>query len=308
MLVASLGLSAQQAPAPAVTEPGARLDPSGFRYQRPLVAGEPGLVTLTLDAAALAHSQGPLRSFADVRVVDAGNAQIPYVLERRGERLSLDLALRAATPQTRELQEGRGSQRSFYALTLPFEHLPGPVIALATSGTVFRRPVQLGVERPPDRSRREAAFEQLTQTVWEHRDATIPAPPLELALPFERSRELLLIVDEGDNRPLPITAARLLLPGWQLRFHRPPGPLRLLYGKDDITEPHYDVAVLAPSAMRGEAREAAAEPERATEPPAALVSPRAFWVGLAVAVLLLLGVLVRLISSGTEPPPSPPVP
>ena len=264
-------------------------------------------MTLPLDAAALAHSQGPSRSFADVRVVDANNAQVPYLLEQRDERLSLDLELRPATPQTRALLNRPGN-RSYYAITLPFENLPGPVVALQTSGTVFRRLVQLGVERPPDRRRREAAFEPLTQAVWEHSDATIAPPPLQLALPFERSRELLLIVDEGDNKPLPMTGVRLLLPGWQLRFHRPPGPLRLIYGKDDIGNPHYDVAVLAPSVMTGAARDVVAEPERALEPPATIVSPRAFWVGLGVAVVLLLGLLVRLISSGTAPPPSRPGP
>ena len=311
ILAASIGVGAghaeQVSPAPAVAAPGASLDPSGFPYQRPLDAGEPGLVTLSLDAAVLAHSQGPSRSFADVRVVDAGNAQIPYLLERRDERLSLDLELRPASPQAPELQNRPGN-RSIYAITLPFENLPGPVIALQTSGTVFRRFVQLGVERPPDRRRREPAFAPLTQAVWEHGDAAVAPPPLELALPRERSRELLLIVDEGDNKPLPVTAVRLLLPGWQLRFHRPPGPLRLLYGNDDIGRPRYDVAVLAPSVMTGTARDVVAAPERAPEPPAPIVSPRAFWVGLAIAVVLLLGLLVRLISSGTAPPPSPPGP
>ena len=46
--------------------------------------------------AALAHSQGPLRGFADVRLVDDRGAQIPYLLERRSERLTVDLDLRGA--------------------------------------------------------------------------------------------------------------------------------------------------------------------------------------------------------------------
>jgi hypothetical protein len=311
MLVASMAVGAahaRQAPAPAEAERGAQLETSGFRYQRPLPAGDPGLVVLPLDAAALAHSQGPLRSFADVRVVDGSGAQIPYLIERRAERLSVDLELRPATPHSRELTERQPRNRSYYAITLPYENLPGPVVALQTTSVVFRRPVQIGVERPPDRRRREVSFDQLTQTVWEHSDPAAAAPPLELALPFERSRELLLIVDEGDNRPLPITAVRLLLPGWQLRFQRPAGSLRLFYGKDDITEPHYDVAALAPSSMMGEALEITAAPERAADVPAPMVSPRAFWVGLAAAVVLLLGVLVRLISSGSAPPPSQPGP
>ena len=308
---ACVGIAArhvEQTPAvPAVAGPGAALDPSGFRYQRLLEAGDPGLVTLSLDAAVLAHSQGPSGSFADVRIVNAGNLQIPYVLERRDERLSLRLEPQPATPQARDLQN-RPGHRSFYAITLPLEDLPGAVIELQTSAAVFRRFVQLGVERPPDRRSRETVFERLAQAVWEHGDAAAPAPALELALPVERSRELLLIVDEGDNKPLPVTGTRLLLPGWQLRFHRPPGLLRLIYGNEDIGNPRYDAAALAPSVMNGTAREASAEPEHTPAPPAAIVSPRAFWMGLAVAVVLLLGVLVRLISSATAPPPSQPGP
>jgi hypothetical protein len=151
-------------------------------------------------------------------------------------------------------------------------------------------------------------FEMFTQAVWQHSDEAAAAPALELALPRDDARELLLIVDEGDNQPLPITSARLRLPGWQVRFQRPAGRLRLFYGKNDITEPHYDMAMLAPSAMSGEARPVTAAAEQAPDHPAAVMSPRVFWVGLTIAALLLLGVLVRLITSGTAPPPSPPGP
>ena len=165
------------------------------------------------------------------------------------------------------------------------------------------------MEHPPDRHHREATLEILAQTVWQHDDPSTAPPPLELALTVQHSRgELLLIVDEGDNRPLAISAVKLLLPGWQLRFQRPAGNLRLFYGKDDIAQPRYDVTELAPSTMTGEAREIAAGPEAAVEAPAAILSPRAFWAGLGVAVVLLLGVLVRLISSSSTAPPSPPGP
>lgn len=305
--LASAASTAAQSPAASeITERGAQLDTSGFRYQRPVPPGDPGLAVLPLDAAALAHSQGPLRGFADVRLVDESGAQIPYLLERRSDRLTVDLEVRGASPQSPALRDSKN--RSFYAITLPFESLPGPVVSLTTTHPIFRRSVQLGIERPPDRRQREVTFETLAQTVWQHSDPEAPPPPLDLPLPVQGSRELLLIVDEGDNRPLEITAVKLLLPGWQLRFQRPAGPMRLFYGKADIAEPRYDVAELAPSTMTGEAREIAAGPESAAEAPAAVLSPRAFWVGLAVAVVLLLGVLVRLISSGTAPPPSQPGP
>ena len=304
VLAVAAALGAQPA---SVSQRGARLDTTGFAYQREIPPGEPGLVTLALDAAVLAHSQGPLRTFADVRIVDDEGVQVPYLLERAAERLTVDVQLRGTAPAARALQEHRGA-RSFYAATLPYGGLPGPVLAVETSARVFRRAVQVGVERQPDRRSREVTFEAFTQAAWQHSDEAAPAPPLELALPRDDARELLVIVDEGDNQPLPITRARLRLPGWQLRFQRPPGRLRLLYGKNDITEPHYDVAVLAPPAMSGEAREVSAAAEKAAEVPAAVLSPRLFWVGLAMAALLLLALLVRLITSGTAPPPSPPGP
>ena len=59
--------------------------------------------------------------------------------------------------------------------------------------------------------------------------------------------QLFLVVEEGDNAPLPITKARLLLPSYRLRFfHAGNALLRLTYGRDDLQPPQYDLALLAP--------------------------------------------------------------
>ena len=294
------------APAAAV-KPGATLETSGFQYERRLPDGPSELVTLPLDPAVLAHSQGPVANFADVRVVDDRNAQIPYVLEQRSEPLRVELAINGTTPQVPDLAK-RDRATSFYLITLPYENLPHPVVRLETSEQVFRRTLELGVQRQPDRRHKTGWFEPLERVVWEHAVPDSPAPPLDV--PFHRldSRELLLIVDEGDNRPLPISRAALRLPGWQLRFFRPASPLRLLYGRTDLREPRYDVALLSPSVMSGPAREIVAAPEVGVSRPAALLTPRTFWMVLSVAVLVLLGLIVRLISSGTGPRRSPPAP
>jgi hypothetical protein len=295
------------APAGAV-RPGAPLDTSGFQYERRLPEGPSEFVTLPLDAAALAHSLGPLRNFADVRIVDDRNAQIPYVLEQRNEPLTVDLPISGTEPRVPDLaKRGRGTL-SFYRIELPHENLPQPVLALETSEQVFRRSIELGVQREPDRRHKGEWFELLERTTWQHAVPGSPASPLEIQFPRLNRRELLLIVDEGDNRPLPISRARLRLPNWQLLFFRPASPLRLLYGRTDLTEPRYDVALLSPSVMGAPAREIVAAPEVAVSRPAALVAPRTFWIGLSVVVAVLLGLIVRLISSGTEPRPSPPGP
>jgi hypothetical protein len=55
---------------------GAAIDVRPFRYSRALPDGEAGLIAVPLDAAALAHSAGPLTDFADVRVVDGSGRQV----------------------------------------------------------------------------------------------------------------------------------------------------------------------------------------------------------------------------------------
>ena len=303
------GGSTPQADVPGnAVRPGAPVDTSGFQYQRLLPDGPAELVTLPLDPAALAHSQGPRRKFADVRIVDDQNAQIPYLLERRSEPLALDLPIGATTPRVPDLKKrGRGTL-SFYLINLPGENLPEPVLSLETSEQLFLRSIELGVQREPDRRHKTGWFELLERTTWQHASLGSPAPSLEIPFQGQKGRELLLIVEEGDNRPLPIRAARLRLPAWQLRFFRTGSTLRLLYGRADLTEPRYDVALLSPSALSGPSREISAAPEVALSRTAALLSPRTFWIGLAVAVVVLLGLIVRLISSGTGQRSSPPGP
>ena len=64
-------------------------------------------------------------------------------------------------------------------------------------------------------------FEVRAQETWRHADEHIPARALTLPLETTEQTELVLVVDEGDNAPLPITAVRLLLPGYRLRFYHP---------------------------------------------------------------------------------------
>jgi hypothetical protein len=290
---------------------GAPIDVSGFAYQRKVLDGPPGLVLLPLDAAALAHSQGPLRTFADVRIVDDQDVQVPYVLEQRPARLTMEVQVRKTVPRVREFTTRKGLTpiaRSFYAITLPYENLPQPSLVLETSEAIFLRVLELGVQRSADRRHRDDWFEPVAKASWQHADPRKPASPIEISFQRQPVRELMLVVEEGDNRPLPITGSRLLLPGWQLRFFHTGTPLRLIYGRNEATEPRYDVAMLAPSEMKGLAREITAGPEAVASGPVALVSPRVFWIGLSLAVAALLGLIVRLISSGTARRPSRPGP
>jgi hypothetical protein len=238
--------------------------------------------------------------FEDVRVVDDAGRQIPYLIERREEPLTLDLALKPSQPGVAELRSVEGRNRSVYAVALPYAGLPDAKLVLETSARVFTRTVSVGVERPADRSRRDAWFETVANTTWTHNDQDAAAPAVSIPLGTTGSEQLLVVVDEGDNAPLPLTRARLLLPSYRIRFYHPGRPLTLVYGREEAVRPRYDLSLLATQVMGAEAKEIAAAPPQevgTSGPAASMVSPKVFWAGLVVAVLVIGGVIVRSMRS-----------
>ena len=284
--------------APALPTVGSELDPALFRYLRPITPGPAGLVTVPLDAAVLAHSQDA--SFADVRVIDAAGRQVPYLVERASEPLSLDLALDRLETKPAALSTAlpANGTTSVYRIRLPLEGLPASRVALETSARVFTRRVTVGVERAPDRRQRDPWFQIITTSDWSHADQESAAPALTLMLPPIDGRDLLLTVDEGDNTPLPLASARLLLPAYRLRlFRERDAALRLAYGRNDLSRPQYDLELLAPQLIGVTATEATLAAEQGAAPSAseAPLSPRIFWGVLIGAVLVLVALVVRLM-------------
>jgi len=253
-------------------------------------------MAVPLDVAVLSHSRGPTERFADVRIVDAGNRQVPYLLERRDEPLSIELTLeRDPSLNATPLPPVAGGTRSAYRLTLPQSGLPAGSLIVETAARVFQRAVQLGILRPPERSRRDATLDVLASSIWRHAEEERPAPALTLTLPGVSQNALWLLVDEGDNAPLPLSSARLLLPSYRLRFFAPGSqPLRLVYGRDDLQPPRYDLSLLAPRVMGAAATELVAGPEVARPGRVSFISPRWFWILLGGTVAALLALIVRL--------------
>ena len=297
--------AAPESAAPETPAPGPALDASAFTHARVVEVKTAGLVALPLDAHALAHSKGPGLRFADVRILDAENRQVPYLLERRDEPLSIPLAIApAATVLAPELKQSGGRQRSVYVVTLPYANLPPGRIVIETTARVFQRTVRLGIERAADRDRRDPWFDVRTADTWRHADDRTPPRPLTLPWTGGPDTSLRLVVDEGDNAPLAISAVRLLLPSYRVRFYASAAPqsVRLAYGRADLQSPQYDLALLAPRVMGSPAAEveAAAPSAAAPSSPAALVSPRTFWIILAGAVIVLLALIARLVTAREE--------
>ena len=125
--------------------------------------------------------------------------------------------------------------------------------------------------------------------------------PLTLSLPALHATDVLIVVDEGDNSPLPLGPAQIMLPSSRIRLFRENATaIRLAYGRPDLNRPQYDLALLAPQVLGTAAVEVAAGPERqntGAASTAALVSPRLFWAALAVSVVVLLFLIGRLLRS-----------
>jgi hypothetical protein len=295
----TVGTPAESAVAEGLSMPdtGSSLAASEFRYSRDIAPGAAGLVTVPLDAAAVAHSAGPDARFADVRILDSSGRQVPYLLERRDEPTSVDVGI-----ELRPLPEplrGRYEGTTAYVVHLPYQRLPQARLVLETRARVFSRAVTMAALVAPTSRQREPRLVTLSNHIWTHADRETPAPALLVDLPERRAGEIVALVDEGDNQRLPIEKATLLLPSYAVRLFRGADqPLRLMYGRDDLAAPRYDLALLAPQVMGQVASDvapAAERPARAASASAAVVSPPVFWASLGLAVVVLLGVIVRLV-------------
>ena len=287
---------AEASPLPAL---GAPLDVAKFRYRRPLPAAPPGLTSLLVDAAVLSRSG---ENLVDLRLADAAGHQIPYLLEKRDEPLALHLPeLTRQAPG----KEGDPPTLSRYKVELPYPSLPTARLVLETTARIFERDVRLvepltAAEAVRERGRRaEPAERTVAQAAWRHADPDTPAPALTLDIPPSLGTRFDLLVEEGDNAPLPLAPLHLLLPAARVRFFEPAAPLTLLYGQPGLPPPRYDLALLAPRLLGAAAHEITLPPETvgaiAPEPDPAAQGKMIFWGALVAAVVVLLLVLGRLL-------------
>lgn len=142
-----------------------------------------------------------------------------------------------------ERDENPGQTR--LALNLGAANLDIAAIQLETTEALFMRQVALAVPQISEDTIRE-------QTIGQgaiYRVAVEGQTPSEdLSVPLEnlvRSRELILLIKNGDSPPLAISAVRVeRRPVYLIFLARQPGTYHLLTGNDHCTAPSYDLAGL----------------------------------------------------------------
>ena len=285
---------------------GSALTLEGFEYLRDVPSGPAGLIAIALDAAVMSRSGVAARRFSDLRVIDRNGQQIPYLLEKRDEPLLVDVSIeRRELPAAMNKQSGHSTS---YVVHVPYRDLPSARLMLTTRARVFKRTLTLGTlvaatERQP------ARFISHADHLWVHADEGTPAPGISFVMPESLNGDLMLLVEEGDNQPLPIEKATVMLPSYAIRLFRPADqPLRLLYGKDGVAPPRYDLQLLEPQVMGRRAEEITAGAEQQIAGTAArrgveMVPPVVFWSVLSLAVLVLVALVARLMRQASEAPP-----
>ena len=259
---------------------GAIIEREEFRVSRRVPDAKPGLTSLLLDAHVFAFS----RDLSDVRLVDESGRQVPYLVESR----SGPLVMKLPTPAREQMRDGG----SLYRIGLPYAKLPPSRLVLTTRARVFDREVSV----------RERRGEILGVATWRGTEPERDPPPLALELRSDTSRRLEVLIDEGDNSPLPIESVQLQLPAKALRFMHPGTPLYLLYGNARVTAPRYDIALFAPRLFAQPAQEITmATPPLTRAPDDEREGRKLFWMGIVIAAVVLILLLLRLVLVRPEP-------
>jgi hypothetical protein len=267
--------------------PGSAVALARYTHRRPLevLSAPEGSSRYRLGAEDLARARSDL---ADLRVVDDGGMQQPFLVEHGAERV---LGLEVGAPRS---EEGR----SRYQLELS----AAPLFLSSLS-------IEIG-ERFADRAFRiEAKSGGRLVTLASGRLRRRPdmTDPARVALDhLERVSQLWLVVDDGDDAPLSIATVRATLPTADLYLVAPPGRYRLMLGDAQAEAARYELAgardlVLAlPS---GEVTAGALSDNPAYAPPPVeeptLPLRIALWAVLALAVLALGAVTLRAAAADT---------
>jgi hypothetical protein len=239
------------------------------------------LVRVPLDDTLLEHARPSLQ---DLRLMNGEGLQIPYVL--RADGLSHTWG---ELPFTREERGDTSILR--VSIDKPNVHVGS--VSLATSAPVFSRRVRVA----------RAAGPQLeTLRAYDWAGDGLPGQ-LTMMVHQPVGEELLILIDNGDDPPLPIDTIRVDWPGWEMIAVLPDDGATLLYGNRSVVRPSYDFDLLERSLVARVDQVATLGPEKTRlQVPLSWLDKAMLGGGVGVMALGLLGLALLLLRGG--PPPS----
>lgn len=269
---------------------GAELDPRTFAHRRRLVVGASpdGLSDLALSTEDLALARADL---GDLRIVDAGARQWPYLLDPGGtsSRVELDVERRS--------EPGR----SIYRLRPEKGPLGTDALRLVPREGFFDREYRLVAQT--DDGGRTLASGRLRSVRGERE--------IVIVFPETRLDGLELTIVDGDDAPLELSAtADLRLP--RLYVAAAPGEYDLLLGDASAAAPSYDLGrarEMVRSLRSAPIAAGALEPNPLYESLASLFSAGTsasflqrvlLWTAILAAVAVLIFLTLRLARSGSD--------
>jgi hypothetical protein len=254
-------------------------DAAAWTRKRPIVLPASGSV------AYLDFDELP-RGFADLRIVDEKNEQVPFVVEQGSHehRRRAVLSISNEGAKTRARLEDAGRVASIDAVEIS-----------ASSPAYFSRDVSV-VEDQRD-ARGVTGTRRLGGAHWERKPGE-PAAVLRIPIgrPASDSSVLIVEVENGDNVPLTLTAAEILRSSSRIDFvFRPGEHLFLLSGNPESRAPRYDFELLAGTVLASPAEPARLGRPVVPPPPKKASTFPWLWGAIAVTVLLLLFALARTL-------------
>jgi len=286
----SLALILLAAPAvaePLPQQPAAEIDPARFTHVAAVTIppSPEGVARVRLGPALLAAARVDL---SDVRLVDASSRQWPYVLRTESDREDLALGV--------ELVRGERG-RSRYALALPVSPAAVDVVTIRVDRAFFDRPYRLTGDAPP--ASPTDPVRSLSLATGRLTRAAGGPEAVDIAFPRQRVTALTLLVEDGDEAPLPVTAARAGLPLAELRVVAPAGANTLLAGDPHAEPPRNEIArlrdrVLAAEAPAGVVGAALPNPRHRRVEVGSGMQQTALWAVMGLAVVALAALTLRL--------------
>jgi hypothetical protein len=292
-------VSRDPAPENSIQSAGAPLDVSAWRFRKTVTVPNDGVQQLELDLDVLSHAAP---SLSDVRLVQ-DNRQIPYIIEDKPIRRSLNPTLRQSGDQRR-------SRISLWTISLPHRGAPVVSVTLTSATPYFKRSVRLYERR--DDTGGDFTFASTTWT----RAPEGAEGQLAILLPRRpKGQELILEIDNGDNPPLDLREPTATYAAMRIVFNAPPATnIFLYYGNEKSAAPKYDLELITPRLLYARKSEAilGSEERLRADPIAVRVQgsmKTIFWICLgAVVVGLLFAILFLLPKSKPSQQPQPPKP